>query len=139
MLNAAAYLYRLTGTALYYSGATSIANHQINKWQPVMSPDYASNGPFGSDQFFRGLANCARWNGLWSKYSSYFSANDDAAWDERRTDYNITHNDIAAATPPGGDIVSMEMESPTVYRQATQVQDIAVPFTFSGTYEFLNV
>ena len=104
-----------------------------------MDPDYANNGPFGSDQFFRAVTNLARWNNTWSTYSSWFNTNDSAAWSERRTDYNITHNDISTATPATGDISGMETESPMVYRQVTQIQDIAVPFTFSGNYEILNV
>ena len=139
MINAAAYLYRMTGTSSYYSDAVAMANYQIQKYTPIMTPDYANNGPFGSDQFFRAVTNLARWNGTWSTYSSWFTSNDDAAWDERRTDDNITHNDIGTATPASGDIAIMEVESPMVYRQVTQIQDIAVPFNFSGNYEISNV
>jgi hypothetical protein len=139
MINAAAYLYRMTGITSYYNDAAAMANYQISRYTPVMDPDYANNGPFGSDQFFRAVSNLARWNNTWSTYSSWFNTNDSAAWQERRTDYNITHNDISSATPATGDISGMETESPMVYRQVTQIQDIAVPFTFSGTYEILNV
>ena len=65
-----------------------------------MTPDYVNNGRFDADQFFRGVSNFARWNDLWSDYYPWFDNNDIAAWQERRTDYDITHNDLATLTPP---------------------------------------
>ncbi len=138
MVEAAAYLYRVTGTSSYYNDAVAMANYQVNRYS-IVTPDYVANGPFGSDQFFRALAKFARWNGLWSNYSTWFSNNDSAAWNERRTDLNITHNDLSSPTPTSGELLALETLSPMVYRQVTQIQDIAVPFNFSGRYEFLNV
>ncbi len=138
MINAAAYLYRMTGSKSYYNDALALAKFQVTRYTPLVTPDYVANGPFGSDQFFRGLSNFARWNGLWSTYSTWFNTNDSAAWQERRTDYNITHNDISSVTPATGDIAIMETESPMVYRQVTEPEAIVSAPTFSGNYELLN-
>lgn len=139
LINAARYFYRITGNKQYYNDAVLAANFQINRY-PIMTPDYLENGPFGADQFFRGLAGFARENGLWSTYSKWFQNNATAAWNERRTDYNITHNDLATPTPTSGssNMQSMEMESAMVLQQVAEVDDVANPFIFTGNYELLN-
>ncbi len=137
LVNAAAILYRITGTRQYYNDALLATNFQVRN-NPIMTPDYVNNGPFGADQFFRGVSNFARWNDLWSDYYPWFNNNDIAAWQERRTDYDITHNDLATLTPATGDISGMETESAMVLQQVSQIADIAEPFYFSGKYELIN-
>lgn len=136
-VNAAAYLYRVTGAQQYYNDALLAATFQVNA-HPIMNVDYPNNGPFGADQFFRGLSNFARWNNLWNNYSTWFNNNCADAWNNRNTEYNVTWDDISSPTPTTGDLLSMETESPMVLRQVAQIQDMAVPFTFSGNYELLN-
>ena len=88
LVNAAAYLYRITGNSQYYNDALLAANFQVNL-HPIMNVDYPNNGPFGGDQYFRGLSNFARWNNLWSNYSTWFENNGNAAWNNRDTALNI--------------------------------------------------
>jgi len=137
MVNAANYLYRMTGNSEYYNDAKLSIQFQLNQYPSIMSVDWPNNGPFGPDQFWRGLSNFARWNNLWSTYSTWLYNNADDAWDFRNTTYNITWDKIATQTP-GPDILSMETESAMVLRQVVSIQDIAVPFTFSGTYQIKN-
>jgi hypothetical protein len=135
-LNADAYLYRLTGNIEYYNDAILAASFQINAY-PIMSVDWPKNGPFGPDQFWRGLSNFARWNGLWSNYSTWFQNNATEAWNNRNTTYNITWDTIATQTP-GPDILSMETESAMVLEQVAEVEDVVAPPVFSGNYELEN-
>ena len=139
MVNAASEMYRLTGNLQYYNDALLAADFTVNKYT-IMTPDYIQNGPFGGDQFFRGLSNFARQNGLWSKYATWFHNNATDAWNNRRTDYNITHNDLATPTPTTGssNMSSMEMASAMILEQVTQIPDIVSPPTFSGHYELEN-
>ncbi len=58
----------------------------------VMTEDHPNNGPFGSEEFFRGLSLFASQNNLWTTYCPWLQANCTAAWNHRRTDYNITWN-----------------------------------------------
>lgn len=137
LVNAAAYLYRITGNKQYYNDALLAANFQIGL-HPIMNVDYPNNGPFGGDQYFRGLSNFARWNNLWSTYATWFENNGNEAWKNRNTSRNIAWDDITSSTPTNSDILSMESLSPMVLQQVSQIQDIAEPFNFSGSYEFLN-
>jgi hypothetical protein len=137
MINAAAYLYRLTGNTQYYNDAVLTAQFQLSQYPSIMSVDWSNNGPFGPDQFWRGLSNFARWNNLWSTYSTWLYNNADDAWDNRNTTYNICWDDIATQTP-GPDILSMETLSAMVLRQVTTIQAMSDPPDFSGTYEIEN-
>ncbi len=137
LVNAAAYLYRITGNTQYYNDALLAANFQI-KLHPIMNVDYPQNGPFGGDQYFRGLSNFARWNDLWSTYSTWFENNGNDAWNNRDAARNIAWNTITSPTPTNSDILSMESLSPMVLQQVSQIQAIAQPFNFSGNYEFVN-
>ena len=122
-LNAANTLYKLTGTAQYYNDALLAANWVVNN-HSVMTEDHPNNGPFGSEEFFRALSLFAAQNNLWSKYQPWLEANCTAAWNNRRTDYNITWNNYGSATP-GGDMQAMEAISSVIVQAVTQVSPVA--------------
>ena len=138
MLNAAAILYRITGTKQYYDDAVLFANFQLKRYK-IMDADYPNNGPFGGDQFMRGLSNFARWNGLWDQHSAWLTASATAAWTSRRTDYDIAHNKISTPTPgePAA-LESMESLTPMVILQVTAIEAIVNAPKFSGKYEIQN-
>ena len=54
-LQAANALYKITGTTQYYNDALLTANWVVNN-HTVMTEDHPNNGPFGSEEFFRGLS-----------------------------------------------------------------------------------
>ena len=124
-LNAANTLYKLTGTAQYYNDAVLAANWVVNN-HSVMTEDHPANGPFGSEEFFRALSQFAAQNNLWSKYQPWLQANCTAAWNNRRTDYNITWNNFSSPTP-GGDMQAMEGISSLIVQAVTQISPVAGP------------
>ncbi|HEV2645401.1 MAG TPA: RICIN domain-containing protein [Acidobacteriaceae bacterium] len=135
MVNAATALYRDTQTASYLSDAQLAASHIMSNW-PIMNKDYPQNGYFSGDQFYRGISALATQNNLWGTYQTYVQNNANAAWNTRRTDYNISHNDWTTTTPGG--------TSPDLYAmEAAASVDVqaALPLTssFSGNYEIQNV
>jgi predicted alpha-1,6-mannanase (GH76 family) len=117
IVNAANSLYQVTHNSQYYNDAVLAARHVINNY-PIMTVDKVSNGDFGGDQFFRGLALFARQNGLWNNYSTWFNNNATAAWNHRRTDYNITWNNFSANTTTGN-LDSMETMGSVVVQAVT--------------------
>jgi hypothetical protein len=154
MLNAAAYLYRITGDPRYYNDALLIAGFQVTS-HPIMNTDYPYNGPFGADQFYRGLSNFARWNGLWANYSAWFQANATQAWSTRDPKYNISQNNISAQTtnwntttptasnctpaPPSVMCLSMEYSTSVTLQQMAANQAMVNATSFPGEYEIQNM
>jgi predicted alpha-1,6-mannanase (GH76 family) len=130
-LQAADALYQVTGNSSYYNDALLVANWVVNN-NTVMTQDHPNNGPFGSEEFFRGLSLFARYHNLWATYSPWMQANCQAAWDHRRTDYNLTWNKYETATPSGtNDLASMESMSSLVVQSVTEIDP-------SGTFEIKN-
>jgi predicted alpha-1,6-mannanase (GH76 family) len=130
IVEAANALYKVTNNSEYYNDAVLAASHVINGY-PIMTVDKVANGDFGGDQFFRGLSTFARQNNIWSNYSTWLTNNATASWNERRTDYNITHNDFATATGTGN-LDGMESEGSVV------VQASLVRSTISGVHILVN-
>ena len=119
-LQAADALYQVTGTASYLSDAQLCANHIVNA-NSILTEDHPNNGPFGSEEFFRGLSYFARIHNLWGTYYPWLQANAQAAWNHRRTDYSITANNFNAATTTG-DILAMETVSSLIVQQVTAIR-----------------
>jgi predicted alpha-1,6-mannanase (GH76 family) len=116
---AASELYQVTGTTQYLSDALLAANQKVNS-QPILNEDHVANGDFGGEMMVRGVALIAGQdqNNLWPAYGPWLQANATAAWNERRTDYNITHNNWTTATPAGtNDLDSMESEAAVLVQQ----------------------
>jgi fibronectin type 3 domain-containing protein len=120
---AASTLYRLTGKIGYYNDAMVVANHVIGNHN-IMTVDYVNNGSFGGEQFYRGLSAFARQNNLWATYYPWLQNNCIAAWNSRRSDYNITWNDFLEPTTTN-DVAGMEAESAQVVQATTQMTPIA--------------
>ena len=120
---AASTLYRLTGKVGYYNDAVLVANHVIAN-HAIMTVDYVANGSFGGEQFYRGLSAFARQNNLWPTYYQWLENNCQAAWNNRRVDYNITWNNFLAPTTTN-DVAGMEAESSVVVQAMTQMSPIA--------------
>lgn len=128
-LQAADALYQVTGTTSYFNDAQLTVNWVVNN-HTVMTEDHPNNGPFGSEEFFRGLSLFARVHNLWGTYYPWLKANAQASWDHRRTDYNITANNFNAATTTGN-ILAMETISSLIVQQVTSIAP-------SGTFELKN-
>ncbi len=128
-LQAADALYQVTGTSSYLSDAQLTVNWVVNN-HSIMTEDHMNNGPFGSEEFFRGLSLFARVHNLWGAYYPWLKANAQAAWNHRRTDYNITANNFNAATSTGN-LLAMETVSSMIVQQVTSIDP-------SGTFELSN-
>ena len=120
---AASTLYRLTGKVGYYNDAVLVANHVISN-HCIMTVDYVNNGSFGGEQFYRGLSALARENNLWPTYYQWLQNNCTAAWNSRRSDYNITWNNFLQPTTTN-DVAGMEAESAQVVQATTQMTSLA--------------
>ena len=134
-INAANALYRLTGNSQYYNDAVLAANHCVAKYNGtngIMNEDHPANGSFGCEQFVRGLSKFARENNLWGNYYSFLQNNCTAAWNTRRTDYNISQNNWTTQTPESSSLAGMEAESSVVIQAVTQINP------FMGTHMIIN-
>lgn len=133
-LQAANALYKITGTTQYYNDALLTANWVVNN-HTVMTEDHPNNGPFGSEEFFRGLSLFASQNNLWTTYYPWLQANCTAAWNHRRTDYNITWNKYTTNTSTDN-LLAMETISSVIVQAVTQIHASLVD---GGVYEFESI
>ena len=125
-INAATALYGLTGDVSYLNDAKNVANHVINKW-PIMSAE--------ADACARGIARLARENNLGGIYYPWLTNNCVAAWNKRRTDFNITNNNWTAQTGTA-DLVIMEAVSSLTIQSVTPEQ--GGPGIANGTYKIVS-
>jgi len=94
-VQAANYLYRLTGNAQYYNDALLAANHVVNA-ASIMS----NNGVYQTQwqyRFVKGLSEFATDNNLWPQYQSWMQNNANAAWSKRNS-ANLTWNNWLTVT-----------------------------------------
>ncbi|HEV2645165.1 MAG TPA: RICIN domain-containing protein [Acidobacteriaceae bacterium] len=131
MIEAATALYRATGTASYLADAKLTATHSINKW-PIMNVNNVGNSQ--GDNLYRGLGQLANQNDLWSSYQTYLQNNANAAWNVRRTDYNISHNNFTTQTSSTADVNAQEADDSVVIQSVLPISQ-----SFSGNYEIQNV
>lgn len=122
LVNAANALYKITGNTQYFNDATVAAGHVINKY-PILNEDHPANGDFGGDQFYRGLSLFARQNNLWNTYWQWLENNCASAWNNRRTDSNLSWNKFTSPTP-AGNLDAMEAEGSVVVQAVTQINPI---------------
>jgi predicted alpha-1,6-mannanase (GH76 family) len=113
-INAANCLHNITGATNYFQDALLAANHVIEN-NAVLSNTGRGDSTW-QDQFVRGLANFCRDNQLWGLYTSWFTANANAAWNTRRPDSNLTWNAWTSLTPTD-DSYSIECLSAAVIQQ----------------------
>jgi MYXO-CTERM domain-containing protein len=133
IVNAASSLYKITGTSQYSADAALAAKHVMDKY-PIMTEDHPANGDFGGDQFFRGLSQYARQNNLWSTYYPWLENNCTAAWNNRRTDYNVSINNFTMKTPTGN-LDAMEAEGSVVVQMVTQIDVTSLADAGAGLLE----
>jgi hypothetical protein len=122
LLNAANALYKITNNSQYFNDATLAATHVINKY-PILNEDHPANGDFGGDQFYRGLSLFARQNNLWNTYWQWLENNCSSAWNNRRTDSNVSWNNFTSPTTTGN-LRAMEAEGSVVVQAVTQISPI---------------
>ncbi len=113
-INFANRLHNLTGQAGYYNDALLAADHVVNKWAIIGNTQRGST--CWQLEFVRGLKYFCRDNNLWSRYYTWLMNNANAAWNERRTDLNLTWNSWTSQTP-SDDCSSMECLSAAVVQQ----------------------
>jgi len=85
-----------------------------------VNEDHVANGDFGSEQLLRSVVLIAsqNQNNLWPAYWPWLQVQSTAAWDERRTDLNLTHNNWTTTTPAGtNNLDSMESECAVLVQQ----------------------
>jgi hypothetical protein len=95
-------LHNITGQQMYYDDAHAAVEYVRN--------NETSNGIFNNGatyiytwaaEFCRGLGHFVKDNNLWSTYYPWMTANANAAWNCRRTDYNVSWNEWTTPTPAG--------------------------------------
>ena len=125
-VNAAASLYKHTGDVQYLNDAKRTADHIKSNW-PIFTQE--------ADACVRGIAKLARENNLGSTYYPWLANNCTSAWNNRRTDYNITNNNWTTITP-GGEQFSMQCVSAVTVQMVTpeQVGAVSIP---NGTYKVI--
>jgi predicted alpha-1,6-mannanase (GH76 family) len=132
-VEAANYLHRLTGTASYYNDALLAVNHVVNN-NAILHNTAEGGGSEWAYWFVRGLSDFCTDNNLWSQYSSWMTANANAAWSERSTasaTLNLTWNDwtnVMTDTNPD----ALECASAVAI---WQVMPVPPATNFSGNYE----
>ncbi len=115
MLESAAGLYAVTGDSQYLNDAKLIAQYVMSQWPTL---------PEQSDMLTRGLSNFATQNNLWSTYSAYLKSNATTAWNNRRTDYNITGSKFSATTSTTADLTALGAISSVTIQEVAQPHPI---------------
>ncbi len=115
-IEAANALYQLTGDSQYYNDAVKAIQHQQGEHNIFTSDN-------GAEEFFRGLSLFARMNNLWSTYYPWLKANAQAAWDHRRTDFNITWEDFSSTTTTDS-LKSMKALNSLIVQQVTVIRPL---------------
>ncbi|BDI29940.1 hypothetical protein CCAX7_19910 [Capsulimonas corticalis] len=124
IINAANALYKITGTTQYFNDAQLAVNHIMSKYPSILDTDKPANGGFGGDQVYRGISLFARQNNLWNTYWPWLQNNCAAAWNNRRTDYNISCDVYTDPTPQTGDLLSMSALTSVVVQAVTQMNPL---------------
>ncbi|RPD42979.1 glycoside hydrolase family 76 protein [Chitinophaga barathri] len=121
-INAAASLFKHTQDAQYLNDAIRTADHVVEKWG-IMNQE--------ADACVRGIAKLARENNLGSRYNPWLVRQCIAAWNNRRTDYNISNNDWRNPTPAGEQFGMNCISMVTVLNVTPEQEIVSVP---TGTY-----
>ncbi len=136
-LDCANLLHNITGQSVYYNDALIDVEFTRN--------NLTSNGIFNNGatylntwaaEFARGLGHFVKDNNLWSTYYSWMLANANAAWADRRADYNISWNAWTQPTPTNIDIIANWAVNAVAMTQATPASEpgfISCTNQISGT------
>lgn len=122
-------LHQITGDVAYYNDAKKAVDYVKNN---LTTGGIISNNAgylnTWADEFARGLGHFVRDNRLWSTYYSWMLQNANAAWNNRRTDRNISWNGWAQQTPIDDNMATTKFVSAVAWLQFTpgaQPDDIA--------------
>ncbi len=124
-INAAASLYKHTGDKMYLNDAITAADHVVAK-HPIIDQE--------GDACARSIAKLARENGLEWKYYPWLVDQCNAAWEHRRTDYNITQHNFTQYTATG-EQYAMQCVSAVTFQSVTPEQAEGLT---SGTYSIIS-
>jgi hypothetical protein len=90
-----------------------------------------------ADEFARGIGHvCGYTPSLWSSYYQFMLNNANAAWNNRRTDYNITWNAWNQPTPIVANQIPSQCVSAVAMQQFTPATE--PPTVISGTHAVIN-
>lgn len=128
-VNAGAALYNVTKEVGYLNESKVSADHIKNKW-PILNQE--------GDAATRGIAKLARENNLGSTYYPWLANNCAAAWNNRRTDYNITWNNWTSQTPNETNRYCMEYVSAVTVQMVTPEQGGTTIGPNNGTYKVIS-
>jgi hypothetical protein len=131
-IGAAGHLHRLTGRESLYDDAKRAVDYvRNNKTANGILSNGQRQGTWQSE-FARGLGEFVRDNNLWSTYWGWMKQNADAAWNIRRTDWNIAWNQWTAPSPVDNVTTAVECVGAVVMQQVTPVTQPG--FTDGATY-----
>lgn len=98
-------LHNITGQQMYYDDALKVVEYARN--HSTVNGIFSNGGTYlytWAAEFSRGLGHFVKDNNLWSTYYPWMRANSDAAWNNRRTDYNLSWNQWDKPTPTTNDL-----------------------------------
>jgi len=98
-------LHNITGEQRYYDDALKVVEYARN--HSTVNGIFSNGGTYlytWAAEFARGLGHFVKDNNLWSTYYPWMQANVNAAWNSRRTDYNVSWNQWTKPTPTTNDL-----------------------------------
>ncbi|HEY5569929.1 MAG TPA: carbohydrate-binding protein [Bacteroidales bacterium] len=142
---AANFLYQLTGERHYFDDAKKTFERVITNMTSINGVLTGSRGGTENAEYIRYLGDYVRQNYLWNTrcsstdtYYSWLKKNADAAWNTRRTDYNISWNSWTQNTPTDNTLSCQETCSSVVIQQVTPVVQ-SIPDTIEAEdYNFMS-
>lgn len=132
-IEAANYLYRVTGDSMYYNDALLAANHTVSS-APILH-DGGQRDTQWQYRFFRGLSEFCTDNNLCDKYNDYMVANAKAAW-SMRDSRNLTWNDWTKPTSVDNPDAFMMTSAVAIWQQ---LPSNSPPGFSAGQYRIQNV
>jgi hypothetical protein len=133
-------LYEITGNVNYLNDAKKAIQFTQNN---LTSGGILSNGATylntWADEFARGIGHVCRYTpSLWSTYYPFMINNANAAWNNRRTDYNITWNAWNQATPIVNNQIPSQCVSAVAMQQFTPATQPGSGGGIAGTHVIIN-
>jgi hypothetical protein len=124
-LDCANLLHNITGQQVYYNDA--LINVEFTRSNPNLTVNGIFNVGTGpatwAAEFARGIGHFVKDNNLWSTYYPWMLANANAAWNCRRTDYNVSWSAWTQPTPTTNDIIANWDVNAVAMAQATPASE----------------
>jgi hypothetical protein len=123
-LDCANLLHEITGQAVYYNDALlSVQFTRNSLTDDGIFNATSTNLNTWAAEFARGLGHFVKDNNLWSIYYPWMFANAQAAWNCRRTDYNVSWSGWTEPTPTNLDILANWDVNSVAMTQATPASE----------------